>query len=196
MNITRGVGRSSSNGGFTLIELLVYSALMVVVLLIAGGFLINTMKAQRTVDNATQASNSGQLVTRSVGHGVRNASSLWHSPAGAVPEVIMARTMRSDSAGTWFCQAWAYDNGSVRTTTSTSAISTNQTSTTVATWTLLGDGMQRVSAGTTPVFTVTGRQVDLILEAKVEGGKAVLVRTSAVTRQPNAAIGASPKCFP
>lgn len=188
--------RQSAESGLTLIELLVYSVLMVVVLLLVGGVLISALKAQNTVGNATQASNAGQLVARSVGHGVRNASTLWHSPTGAVPELLMARTAQSDSAGTWVCQAWAFIGGTIRTITSTSAISTTQTSTTVSSWTLLTTGTQSLSAGSTPIFAVTGNQVDLNLEVKVAGSKPVLVKTSSVRRQPDAMTGALPKCFP
>lgn len=181
--------RPSSNTGFTLVELLVYSVLMIVVLLIVGGFLISSLRAQNTVGNATQASNTGQLVSRSVGHGVRNAISLSHSPGGSgVPEVLLARTMRSD--GTLICQAWSFDGDEVRTTSSTGPISTAVTS-----WTLLGDGMQvNTTTGATTLFTkVNEDQVNLNLKALVAGSEPVLVQTSAVSRQP---ISTGVPCFP
>lgn len=182
--------RPSSNAGFTLVELLVYSVLMIVVLLIVGGFLISSLRAQNTVANATQASSAGQLVSRSVGHGVRNAISLSYSPAGiGVPEKLTALTMSSD--GTLICQAWAFDGDEVRTTTSAGKISTS-----VSTWTLLGDGMQvHTTMGATSLFTkVNEDQVDLNLKVLVTGSEPVLVQTTAVSRQPISMTGAP--CFP
>ena len=196
-------GLQSSNAGLTLVELLIYSVLMVVVLLVVGGILTSALRGQNTVSSTTQASTAGQLVSRSVGHGIRNASSVWHSLPGADPEILMARTMRSDAAGTWICQAWAFNGGAVRTTTSTGPISATQTATTLLSWTLLGVGMQSVSAGSAPIFTVTGNpvapyidpyRVDLNLEVVTAGSRPMLVQTSSVSRQPTAATG--DPCFP
>lgn len=180
---------SSSSSGYTLVELLVYMMLMVVVLVIVGGFLISSLSAQNSVANATQASTAGQLVSRSVGHGVRDARALWHSPAADDPEILMALT--ADAAGTPLCQAWSFDGDEVRTTSSTSAITSA-----VSSWTLLGDGMRIAPGGATSVFDLLAveRRVDLNLEVLVSGSEAILVQTSSASRQPESSTGAP--CFP
>lgn len=191
-------GRDAAENGFTLVELLVYMVLAVVVLLIVGGVLINTLTTERTVRDATQASNTGQLVAKSVGHGVRNASDIWLSAPGVVPELLMVRTVGSDATPNWFCQAWSYDSGEVRTSTSTEAIMTGQTSSTVTSWTLLADGVEPVveSAVAQPVFGVSGRQVTLNLDVSTGDGQPVLISTVSTSRQPVSVTGVVPTCFP
>ncbi|WP_160141067.1 PilW family protein [Cryobacterium shii] len=185
------------NAGFTLIELLIYMVLAVIVLLIVGGLLINSLATERTVSDATQASNSGQLVSRSVGQGVRNASAIWTSPLNAIPELLIVRTAGSGAEQTWRCQAWSYKDGQVRTTTSAGIIPTAAGD--IATWTLLGDGMAPVSGS--PVFRknpLNGRRVDLGLDVSTgPGKKPVRISTSSTSRQPLPASGpdVSLPCF-
>lgn len=192
---TRAEASDSGSGesGLTLIELLIYMVLAVVVLTIVGAFLINSLSSQRTVQDATQASNTGQLVSKSVGHGVRNASAIWHSPVGTVPEVLIVRTAGSASTESWLCQAWSYQNGQVRTKTSTALIPTTTAS--IATWTLLGDGMEPVSGSR--VFGGTGRNVNLKFDVDSGEGQPVRIDTSLHSRQPLPATGVevSLPCF-
>ncbi|WP_166804868.1 prepilin-type N-terminal cleavage/methylation domain-containing protein [Cryobacterium sp. Sr8] len=183
----------SADSGFTLIELLIYMVLSVVVLLIVGGLLINSLNAERTVRDATQASTAGQLISKSLGQGVRNASAIWHTPAGVQPELLIVRTAGAGATASWYCQAWSYANGEVRTKTSTTLISTIPAS--VASWTLLGAGIAPVSGA--PVFPKSGRQVDLTLDVKSGQGKAVRISTTLTSRQPVPVSGVevSAPCF-
>lgn len=189
----RNVSGRYSETGMTLVELLIYMVLAVVVLLIVGGVLINSLNTQRTVRDATQASNTGQLVSLSVGQGVRNASAIWHSAAGVEPELLIVRTAGSGATPTWSCQAWSFDNGEVRTRTSAGLIPTTAAS--IATWTLLGSGMKAVSAS--PVFSQTGRSVALLLDVDTGKGQPIRISTSSISRQPVPATGAevSLPCF-
>lgn len=180
----------TSDTGFTLVELLVYISLMVVVLLIVGGMLINSLQAERTVRSSTQATNAGQLVSLSVGQGVRNSSSVWHSAPGVVPEILMVRTAGTQTPANWFCQAWSFEAGQIRTTTSILGITSSN-----STWALLGDGMQQVSAS--PVFVKSGRSVTLNLDVSTGTGKPVRISTISTSRQPVPATGVevSTPCF-
>ncbi|TFD66589.1 prepilin-type N-terminal cleavage/methylation domain-containing protein [Cryobacterium gelidum] len=190
--------RRSTEAGFTLVELLIYSVLSVVVLLIVGGILINSLRVERSVREASQASSAGQLVASSVSLGVRNASGIWQSAPGVVPQILMVRTVGSAETPNWRCQAWSYDNGEVRTKYSTGAISMIQTSTSVKSWMILAEGAQPliVAAVPAPVFTVAGRRVDLALDMSTGAGRPVLISTSSVSRQPTTSIGGLPTCFP
>lgn len=185
--------RRPLDAGFTLVELLVYMSLMVVVLLIVGGMLINSLTTQKSVRAATQASNAGQLVSLSVGQGVRNASSIWHSLPGVVPEVLIVRTVGTSTPQNWFCQAWSYQGGEIRTKTSNVIIPISVPS--ISTWTLLGDGMQQVAGS--PVFATSGRSVVLNLDVSTGNGKAVRINTTSTSRQPIPATGVevSAPCF-
>ncbi|TFD35497.1 hypothetical protein E3T34_02840 [Cryobacterium sp. TMT1-62] len=185
--------RERFEAGMTLVELLIYMVLAVVVLLIVGGLLINSLTTQRTVRDATQASSAGQLVSQSVGHGVRNASAIWHSAAGVEPELLVVRTAGSGVTPSWSCQAWSFDDGEIRTRTATGLIPT--TAADIATWTLLGGGMETVSGS--PVFTKAGRSAALLVDVDTGEGQPVRISTSSTSRQPVPATGVevSLPCF-
>jgi type II secretory pathway pseudopilin PulG len=189
--------RDGSDIGFTLIELLLYSVLMIVVLVIVGGLLINSLSTERTVREASQSANVGQLVATSVGHGIRGATDVWHNAPGTDPELLMTRTTGPTSGQPWICQAWAYSGGDIRVTTSSSAIAAGQTPDSIRGWTLLAAGAQPVIAGGAPlpVFTVSGRRVDVNVNVSDGGSKPVLIHTSSVPRLPAAAPGDAPTCF-
>ena len=176
--------------GFTLIELLIASMLSVMVLIFVGSFLINSLTTERTVRDATTASNAGQLVAQSVTKGVRNARAI--SPiASAGTDMISVRAVSSGSTATLYCQAWFYSNGEVRTTTSSSAIAVPNPDE-FSTWTLLGEGISPDL--TFPVFAVTDRSVDLRFEISTGEGQPVLISTTAVSRQPEPPTEEGPSC--
>lgn len=191
--------------GVTLVELLVYMMLAVVVLAIVGGILINSSAADRSVRDATRATNAGQLISLSVGRGVRNASAVWHSAPDSTPELLMVRTAGPLSPPNWSCQAWSFSEGEIRTTKSSSAIANTQTAGSVRSWTLLARGVQQAFVGgvASPIFVVTAPRIDLPLnrvdlQMTVNAGQspAVLITTAAIRRQPSGAIGALPACTP
>ncbi|RNE59217.1 PulJ/GspJ family protein [Cryobacterium tepidiphilum] len=189
---------SRNDEGLTLIELLVAMMVSLVVLLIVGSLLVNTLKTERTVRTATQDTSSAQLVAKSVSQGVRNATDFWHSPAGSVPEILMARTQRTIDAGgnpVWVCRAWSFADGQVRTATSSTPIAKTQTAASVQSWTLLADGVEATTAGSValPVFAWSGRKVDLALNVSTGTPEPTLIHTTAVSRQEPAAAGAP--CF-
>jgi type II secretory pathway pseudopilin PulG len=190
--------RRPAEAGFTIVELLVYSVLSVIVLLIVGGILIKSLTVERSVREASEASNAGQLVATSVSHGVRNANEIWQSAPGVVPQILMVRTVGSEETPNWRCQAWSYDSGEIRTTTSATAISTIQTADSVKSWMLLAEGVQPliVAAVPAPVFTVVGPRVDLGLDMSTSQGQPVLISTSSVSRHPFEPIGGLPTCIP
>lgn len=179
--------------GFTLIELLVYMMLAVVVLLIVGGILINSLKAEQAVRKSVEGADTGQLISQSVTKAVRNASAIQLTAPAADSQLLTVRT--TDAASGWVCRAWYYGAGEVRTTTSATAIAT-PTATQARTWTLLGKNIRQVSSA--PVFALTGsdRKVDLGLEAATGNGLPILISTSALSRQPVPATGVeSAPCF-
>ena len=195
--------------GITLIELLVYMVLAVLVLLIVGGLLINTLKFQRTVGAATEATTAGQLVSQSIGRGVRNANAIDFNPAPNADGQTQLIRVRTAVAGAgadlrvpagWMCQAWYYGAGEIRTITSTTAI---PTPTSVSSWTLLATGVQplpvspaTVPTTTTPVLSGSGGQVTLRTQVSTGDGKPTLIRTSWSSRQPVPTTGAgSLSCF-
>jgi Tfp pilus assembly protein FimT len=182
-----------SERGFTLIELLVYMMLATVVLLIVGGILINSLKAEQTVRSSVEGADTGQLISQSVTKAVRNASAIRLTAPAASSQLLTVRT--TDGASGWVCRAWYYGAGEVRMRTSATAIPA-PTATEALDWTRLGEDIRRVAGA--PVFALTGadRQVDLTLEAQTGNGRPVLIDTSALSRQPVPATGveAAP-CF-
>jgi hypothetical protein len=184
-----------SERGLGLVELIIYSMLSLLVLAIVGGMLINSLSAEGTVRDSTQASNTGQLVSHSVTQGIRNASSIQLVyPPTAGTQLLKARTVGSGSNPVWRCQAWYFGNGEVRVKTSSATIPTPVTPADVATWTLLADGVQKVPGKL--VFALSGQRVDLEVEVSGNGGNAVRISTSALSRQPvPVAVESAPTCL-
>ncbi|TFD15305.1 type II secretion system protein [Cryobacterium sp. TMT1-21] len=182
--------------GFTLIELLVYMMLSLIVLVLVAGIFVNSLKAEGTVRTSTEASTAAQLVAQSVGRGARNASDFWHSNPGVTPEILIMRTVGSAATPTWYCEAWSYDSGDLRTMRSTGAIPHTQTSSSVLRWTLLASGAQPLFTSTVaePVFKVANRQVELKFTVPTAVGQSVLINTSSTSRQPPSTTGAMPSC--
>ena len=178
--------------GFTLIELLVYMMLFGLVLAIAGAMMINTMKTSKTVTSVTDASNAGQLVAHSIEKGIRNSSDfLLTSPAGN-DQFLVARTALSGPALTWACAAWYYSadgDGSIRYTTSGSVI-TAPDAATLATWTLLDNGIKPAS-GTT-IFSSNGEQLFIAFHSTAGDHPPVAISSSVRSRA--GALG-SPACY-
>ncbi|MCY7289265.1 MAG: prepilin-type N-terminal cleavage/methylation domain-containing protein [Cryobacterium sp.] len=178
-------GRVFDDAGMTLVELLVYMVLAVVVLLIVGGLLINSLSSERTVRNATQASNTGQLVAQSVAQGVRNASALKIRTPSFGGELLTVRTASRTNPQTWSCQAWYFGAGEVRTTKSTALIPTT-TAASITNWTLLGTGIQNVLGGA--VFSsapaMNPREVILNFDVSTVNGQPVRISSSSTSLQP------------
>ena len=186
-----------SERGFTMIELLIASMLSVLVLVLIGGMLINSLSSERVVRNATAASNAGQLVAKSVTKGVRNASNINLTEPVPGEQLLMVRTAgASDDAGAFKCQAWYFAPGEVRMKISSTAILA-PTPAQLATWTLVGDGIEQVAGA--PILTrnpVDGKKIDIKLNAVSGDGAPVLINTSTVSRQPAPTSAEAPICFP
>ena len=107
---------SHTSAGFTLVELLVYVSLFVIVLVIVGSFLINSLQAEKTVRSSADAATYGQLLSQSIQHGVRNASAIaLTTPVNAAKKIPAGSQLLTvelfDGAGdtpTKKCQAWLY----------------------------------------------------------------------------------------
>ena len=183
---------SDSDEGFTLIELMVYIALSVVVLLIVGGIFINSVNAERTVRGVNSAANDGQLVAESVTNGVRNSSNINLTAPSPGSQLMMTRSVGSAATAVWACNALYFRNGEIRWKQSTSAISAPSAAE-LATWIVLNPNVK--ASGSTPVFALTARRIDLTFESNDRTSKAVLVKTSAVSRQPPPAGADNPICF-
>lgn len=180
-----------SESGLTLIELMIYSMLSIVVLIIVGGFLVNSLRTEDMVLDSTEASTAGQLVADSVGRGVRNASAIEQTEPWTDAVLLTART--TSSAADWVCRAWSYYDGEIRTRTSAGAIPT-PTEADLEGWTLLSEGISPVAGA--PVFELSDRRVDITFESNTGTGKPVLFSTSALSRQPVPATGVeSSPCF-
>jgi prepilin-type N-terminal cleavage/methylation domain-containing protein len=176
-----------SDRGFSLIELLVSSALAVLVLSIVGGMVISAISTERTVKQSTTSSNVGQLAASSITHGVRASSKLHLSAPAAGTQVLRALVVDDvlSTPAAAHCEAWYVGGGEVRTIRSSSAIPVPSTPADVASWTLLAQGV--TTTGSEPVFTIAGLKLELLMQLTSENGVAVLIDTTAVSRQPGPA---------
>lgn len=136
--------RPGDQAGFTLVELLIYMLFALVVLSIIGGVLISSLNIERDVRSASTAADTGQLISRSVQVGVRNASYVSLQNIDDT-QFLLARTAGTATPVVWACQAWFFtpaDGGTVYTKkASPAALVTPPTATDLTSWIKLGDGV-------------------------------------------------------
>lgn len=196
--------------GMGLVELLIYSSLLVVIFTVAGGILISSIQAETQVRGLTETSNTGQLISRSVEEGVRNAS----GPLGELDPVqakgILAEVMTTegqlmrarvavgaaDGNITWECQAWFYSTTTTGfyTARNSSAAVADPTGFDVAAngahepragsdrWLLIGEGV-RLEDGASTFFGAGDDSVILRFEVASENVSLVLIPNTVVQRK-------------
>jgi hypothetical protein len=192
---------SHQDAGYTLVELLIYCLFSVVILAVVGGMLISSLTVQHQVRGLTETSSLGQLISRSVEEGARNASDIRAEPSVAAGQLLRARVASGTSAGsvTWQCQAWYYSSstkGFYWATSATAAIPIPVTGTNLhsAPWLFLGDGVEPDS-DTGAFFGSDGSNVILRFKVSSESVDLVLIPNTVVKRQ-SAAGGTGPAtCF-
>lgn len=192
----RSVRNTAEDGGFTLVELLVYMLFAVVILTIVGGVLINSLRVETQVRDATGATDSSQLAAQSLGRGIRNSSAIEVSSPFAGALLVRTRSIDSTSAGNWYCDAWSVVDGDLRTTRSSAAIPPPIDPAGVADWTLLAEGV--AATGANPIFSLgaDGRSLSVAFTVDNGDGVPVLVDTVIVSRQPTPATGrVTAPCF-
>ena len=180
------------NRGFTLVELLVYVALLAIVLIILGGMIISGLTVERTVTRASDETRLGQLISRSIEKGIRNATSFQTESVGSSDQILRARTSDVRVAGstttvTWGCVAWYYraSDGAFFTTTRTDgAVSKPGTvapATPLTAWTLYGTGVKpaagatSVLSGSASAFSGSAPPVKLSFQVAVENAPPVQI---------------------
>jgi type II secretory pathway pseudopilin PulG len=190
-------GLREHDQGFTLVELLVYMLLAVVVLTIVGGILINSLRVESQIRDATSAADATQLAAQSLGRGIRNASAIHVSQPDTDSILVRTRSIDSQDAGEWFCNAWYVGaDGGLRWTTSPAAISPSPTSTEVDAWLLLVEGVGPSGAG--PLFSLDAdeRSLSVAFSVKNGDGSPILLSTTMVSRQPIPTTGkVTEPCF-
>lgn len=169
------------SSGFTLVELVVASSLTVVIAVVIGGILLTSLGSERTIRTTTQATSGGQLVAQSIDKGVRNAT--WiELTTGAGDYFLAVRTAGGGATVTWNCQAWYISpDGSAYTRTSSSRITKPAGSSDVAGWTLLTTGIRPADGAS--ILTRNGREIAITFEVDAGDAPAVLISTSALSRQ-------------
>lgn len=177
-------GIRKSERGFTSIELLVASMLSILVLTLAGGMMISSLTAEQTVKDTTDSSNLGQLAAKAIAHGVRHANALSLTAPTADTQVLMAHIVDDAVAepAVAHCEAWYYGEGEVRWRSSPSAIAAPATAADASDWVLLAEGVSPVNS--TPVFTLSGTTVDVVMQLSGTHNVPILITTTAVSRQP------------
>ncbi|TFD63602.1 type II secretion system protein [Cryobacterium ruanii] len=188
MTHTAASASTAPESGYTLIELLVYMSFAVVVLSIVGGMLISSVETERDVRGSTEATNLGQLISRSVQSGVRNASQVSLQNIDD-SQFLVARTAGSAASMVWSCQAWFYTpaaGGSLYTkrTAPASRIAV-PVSGDLGSWIKLGDG---VSTNGAPVFGGVNDRITVALDLDA-GAQASVVMNTTVTPRTLATIG-------
>lgn len=187
--------KQNTDDGITLVELLIYMLLGVVVLTIVSAILINSFRAEDQVRDAAQSTSTAQLVAESLGQGVRNASAIEVSAPTTDTALLRTRSIDGGDPGTWYCRAWYWSGGELRTTRSTAAIPAPDAAT-AATWTLLATDVERVSSA--PVFAIGAddRSLDVTFSVGIGDGVPVLIDSVMVAQQPIPATGkVTAPCF-
>jgi hypothetical protein len=199
----------STEQGLTLIELLVYMSFFVVVLVIVGGILINSLSVEKTVRGSTDAANLAQLLTESISQSVRNATAIAtpdaeESTGVAGTELLVLETLTSGVTATVQCQAWLYvplHGGqlfSARSDTTIpvpsvdylAAVPADQPMSAPAGWSSFGEGINPASAS--PVFTVRAQGVSFVFDVTLADESAERVSGAASSHQ---TLGTDSSCF-
>lgn len=185
--------------GFTLLELLITSTLSIIVVMIAGGLLINGLRTQEMTHTVTDASITAQQVVRSVQAGVKNASAITViSDSATGTQLLLARTISLDPTSTVAsCQAWYYtpaDGGAVYTHKTTPAtLISLPVEGPQGNWTVLGTGITPADLVTGKVFNApSGGRVEMKFDVKAGTHPYVLIDTMTYTTQSSAV---STPCF-
>lgn len=171
-----------AEAGFSLVELLIYMLFAVAVLAIVGGMLISSLRIERDVRSASTATDTGQLISRSVQVGVRNASFVSLVTIDDT-QFLLARTAGAGTPVVWACQAWFYtplDGGTVYTKRSSPAsVILPPTAAALASWIRLGNG---VSPGGSPVFGGVDGRITLALMVDAGENMPVSINSTATMR--------------
>jgi len=141
-----------SDEGLTLVEVLVYALLLVVVVAVVAGIIISGTKTQTNVSTLNTATTSGQLAAGSLQNGIRNAKAFVLKTYGS-DQLVIANTVPSGTSTSPSCYAWYYASslGTLRYTKLTTALASQPSSATVATWTLLASNV--TTNGGPTIFT-------------------------------------------
>ena len=182
------------DSGFTLVELLVYVALLALVMFILGGMLISGLTAERTVTRASDETRLGQLISRSIEKGIRNATAFKVESVGS-DQILRTRSADVNISGTtttvtWRCMAWYYraSDGAFFSKTSTAGtvlLPGPAPATPLTAWTFYGSGVKPAAGATTVLsgsaaaFSRTAPPVPLTLSFQVAVDKAPPVQISA-----------------
>ena len=187
-----------ADDGFTLVELLVSSALVSVVIIVLGGVLVSSMRADETVRTVTTSTTDGQLVANVIDGGMRNSTAVSVSTASdGVSSLAVARVAGASGAE---CVAWFYDAevDTIFSRTSPTAISAPEAGSVGVEWIPLSDGIvpDVDGAGTEyPVFAADGaRGLALRYAVETGSGPSSLFITTITGRAPSTNV--SPQCFP
>jgi prepilin-type N-terminal cleavage/methylation domain-containing protein len=183
----------ASEKGFTLIELLISMMLFVIVAAIVATMFASMSSSSKTVDSLTGSATSAQLAASSVERGVRNSSDFLLTNPTGTDQLLVARTALGGSTLTWVCSAWYYsaaNGGSLRYTTSPTAIPAAPTASALAGWTLLDTGLTPTSGN--GIFSATPGQLTLAFTEQSTGAGPLSISGTAVSR---AGSTGTPACY-
>ncbi len=183
---------SKSDDGFTLLELVIAMMLLVLILAIVGTMIVSLSSTSKTVRTQTATSSSAQAAAESIERGIRNSSDFLLTNPTGTDQMLVARTARGTTTVTWVCAAWYYsasNGGSIRYTSSMSAIATPSAST-LGTWTLLSSGVTPIT-GTT-IFTGSSPTLSFSFNGTSSGGGPVALISTVLSR---AGSSGTPACY-
>lgn len=169
-----------SEAGFSLIELMAASMIFAVILTVLGSIFMGLIRTQSTVDSITTSSSTGQLAATSIENDIRNSSEFDLAAVGA-DQLLVARTAGSESTLAWYCTAWYYSaagEGSIRMTTTSATAIDAPTSTELAGWTLLLEGVEP-RTGTT-IFSAAGPQLTVAFNATADDHNATAIEFTVI----------------
>jgi len=176
--------------GVTLVELMIYSALMLVIITIAGAILGSALRGQRDIAASSSGTNAGQLVAQSISTGVRSATEITVKSVNSTTQMLIIRTPGLAATASARCQAWYFttDNGgAVYSTTSASSIPT-PTAAQLATWTKLTSGILLSPRSGAPTAILTAdatptRSITFEWAMANASAQPIIISSTASTRQ-------------
>ena len=183
------------------------------ILTILGGMLISGLTVERTVTRASDETRLGQLISRSIEKGVRNATAFKVESVGS-DQILRTRSADVNVSGatttvTWRCMAWYYraSDGAVFSTTRTDgAVSKPGTvapATPLTAWTYYGSGVKPAAGATTVLSgsaaafsrTVPPTPLTLSFQVAVENAPPVQISAQYNLRMQNDTTTGPTTCF-
>lgn len=182
----------TQEGGFTLVELVISGMLVSVVVLVVGGILVSSYRAESVVRSVTTSTTDAQLAVNVMESTIRNASAVRVSGATGGSQLAQVRVVSATGPS---CVSWYYHapTEAIYERRGTSAVGApSESAVAPSGWTLLIDGVTPAQ-GSAVLVEAGGQGLGLRILKSSNDTQATVISTTVTGRVPP--MESSPTCF-